>query len=134
MIYLDTHVVLWLYVGEQNKLSDFVQSIIAQEFVLVCSSIVRLELQYLYEIGRITDKPDVIFADLSQRVDLNICKKDFSLIIDRSLAISWTRDVFDRLIVANAMIDQNILLTKDHKILANYANAKWNESIAIGEL
>lgn len=127
MIYLDTHVVLWLYVGEQNKLSDFVQSIIAQEFVLVCSSIVRLELQYLYEIGRITDKPDVIFADLSKRIDLNICKKDFSLIIDQALAISWTRDVFDRLIVANAMIDQSILLTKDHKILANYANAKWNE-------
>lgn len=119
--------VLWLYVGEQNKLSDFVQSIIAQEFVLVCSSIVRLELQYLYEIGRITDKPDVIFADLAQRVDLNICKKDFSLIIDQALTISWTRDVFDRLIVANAAIDQNILLTKDHKILANYANAKWNE-------
>ena len=127
MIYLDTHVVLWLYVGERNKLSDFVQSIIAQDFVLVCSSIIRLELQYLYEIGRITDQPNMIIADLSQRLDLKVCKKDFSLIIDQALAISWTRDVFDRLIVANAMIDQNILLTKDHKILANYANAKWNE-------
>ncbi len=100
--------VLWLYVGERNKLSNFVQSILAQEFVLVCSSIVRLELQYLYEIG-------------------DVCKKDFSLIIDQALAISWTRDVFDLLIVANAMINQNILLTKDQKILANYANAKWNE-------
>ncbi len=118
---------LWLYVREQNKLSDFVQSIIAQEFVLACSPIVKLELQYLYEIGRITDQPNVILADLSQRIDLSICKKDFSLIIDQALAISWTRDVFDRLIVANAMIDQNILLTKDHKILANYAKAKWND-------
>jgi PIN domain nuclease of toxin-antitoxin system len=127
LIYLDTHVVLWLYVGEQNKLSDFVQSVIAQESVLVCSPIVRLELQYLYEIGRITDKPDEIFSDLSQRIDLSICKKDFSLIIDQALGISWTRDVFDRMIVANAMIDQSILLTKDHKILANYANAKWHE-------
>ena len=127
MIYLDTHVVLWLYVGERNKLSDFVRSIIAQEFVLACSPIVRLELQYLYEIGRITDQPNVILADLLERIDLNICKKDFSLIIDQALGISWTRDIFDRLIVANAMIDQNILLTKDYKILANYANAKWND-------
>lgn len=127
MIYLDTHVVLWLYVGERNKLSDFVRSIIAQEFLLACSPIVRLELQYLYEIGRITNQPDVILADLSQRIDLNVCKKDFSLIIDQALGISWTRDVFDRLIVANTMIDQNILLTRDQKILANYANAKWNE-------
>ncbi len=103
------------------------QSIIAQEFLLVCSPIVKLELQYLYEIGRITDQPDVILADLSQRIDLNICKKNFSLIIDQALAISWTRDVFDRLIVANAMIDQNILLTRDQKILTNYVNAKWNE-------
>jgi PIN domain nuclease of toxin-antitoxin system len=39
----------------------------------------------------------------------------------------YVGDVFDRLIVANAMIDQSILLTKDHKILANYVNAKWNE-------
>ena len=119
--------VLWLYVGEQNKLSDFVQSIIAQEFVLACSPIVKLELQYLYEIGRITDQPNAILTDLSQRIDLNICKKDFSLIIAQALGLSWTRDVFDRLIVANAMIDQNILLTKDQKILANYANAKWND-------
>jgi PIN domain nuclease of toxin-antitoxin system len=56
-------VVLWLYVGERNKLSDFVQSVISQEFVLACSPIVQLELQYLYEIGRITDEPDVILAD-----------------------------------------------------------------------
>lgn len=55
--------VLWLYVGERNKLSDFVQSVISQEFVLACSPIVQLELQYLYEIGRITDEPDVILAD-----------------------------------------------------------------------
>ncbi len=118
---------LWLYVGEQNKLSDFVQSVIAQEFLLVCSPIVRLELQYLYEIGRITNKPDEIFSDLSQRIDLSVCKKDFSLIIDKALEIAWTRDAFDRLIVANAMIDQSILLTKDHKILANYVYAKWDE-------
>lgn len=97
MIYLDTHVVLWLYVGERNKLSDFVRSIIAQEFLLACSPIVRLELQYLYEIRRITDQPNVILDDLLERIDLNICKKDFSLIIDQALGISWTRDVFDRL-------------------------------------
>jgi PIN domain nuclease of toxin-antitoxin system len=95
--------------------------------MLVCSPIVRLELQYLYEIGRITAKPDVILADLSQRIGLSICKKDFGSIVNQALAISWTRDVFDRLIVANAMVDQNILLSKDQKILDNYANAKWND-------
>ncbi|WP_408648883.1 type II toxin-antitoxin system VapC family toxin [Tumidithrix elongata] len=103
---------LWLYVGERNKLSEFVQSAIEEESMLVCSSIVRLELQYLYEIGRITDKPDVIFADLSQRIGLSICKKDFGSIVDRALSISWTRDVFDRLIAAFATIRRSKYFTK----------------------
>jgi PIN domain nuclease of toxin-antitoxin system len=43
------------------------------------------------------------------------------------MQITWTRDVFDRLIVANAMVNENILLSKDHKILENYTNARWQE-------
>ncbi len=32
---------------------------------------------------------------------------------------------FDRIIVANAALNNNILLTKDKNILANYDNARW---------
>ena len=85
----------------------------------------KLELQYLYEIGRITDSPDVILTDLADRIGLRLCDKSLIEIINCALAITWTRDVFDRLIAANAMIDQNILISKDHKILANYSYAKW---------
>jgi PIN domain nuclease of toxin-antitoxin system len=41
------------------------------------------------------------------------------------MQITWTRDVFDRLIVANAMVNGNILLSKDHKIRENYIHARW---------
>lgn len=125
MIYLDTHVVVWLYAGLTENLSDVAKSLI-NEHELYISPIVRLELQYLYEIGRIRVSSDVIVNDLSNSIGLNVCQQDFNLIIDRALNISWTRDPFDRLIVSNATINENILLTKDSNILNNYQHSVWN--------
>ncbi len=124
MIYLDTHVVVWLYGGLTDKLTDIAKSFINQDEIYICP-IVRLELQYLYEIERITVSGDTILNDLSSRIGLTICQQDFNSIITQALTINWTRDPFDRLIVANALINQNILITKDNNILANYHNAKW---------
>lgn len=39
------------------------------------SPIVRLELLYLFEIGRINQPADTIVAALSQRVGLSVCSK-----------------------------------------------------------
>jgi len=39
--------------------------------------------------------------------------------------IIWTRDPFDRLIVAHAIKANCNLLTKDEKIRKNYAHAVW---------
>jgi PIN domain nuclease of toxin-antitoxin system len=125
LIYLDTHVVVWLYAGLTENLSDVAKSLI-NEHELYISPIVRLELQYLYEIGRIRVSSDVIVNDLSNSIGLNVCQQDFNLIIDRALNISWTRDPFDRLIVSNATINENILLTKDSNILNNYQHSVWN--------
>jgi PIN domain nuclease of toxin-antitoxin system len=38
---------------------------------------------------------------------------------------AWTRDPFDRLIVANAMADGAPLITADETILANFRDAVW---------
>ena len=107
MIYLDTHVVVWLYSGLADKLSDVAKSLI-NDHELYISVIVRLELQYLYEIERITVESSTIVTDLSSRIGLTICNQDFNLIIDQALGITWTRDPFDRLIVSNAIVNNNI--------------------------
>ena len=65
MIYLDTHVVVWLYSGLTDKLSELAKNLINANEVYI-SAIVRLELQYLYEIERINDEPDAIVRDLSK--------------------------------------------------------------------
>ncbi|BAY67804.1 type II toxin-antitoxin system VapC family toxin [Anabaena sp. FACHB-709] len=124
MIYLDTHVVVWLYSGLTDKLSELAKSLINDNEIYI-SAIVRLELQYLYEIKRITHQPDTIIAELSEQIELQICNKSFNQIISMSLAINWTRDPFDRIITANAQIGNNILLSKDGNILNNYTCAKW---------
>lgn len=74
MIYLDTHVVVWLYSGLTDKLSELAKSLINDNEIYI-SAIVRLELQYLYEIKRITHQPDTIIAELSEQIELQICNK-----------------------------------------------------------
>lgn len=122
MIYLDTHVVVWLYAGKIDNLSEKTKTLIDKNELFI-SPIVRLELQYLYEIQRITVEANDIILNLSDLIGLQICNKNFNTIINGAFKLSWTRDPFDRIIVANASVNQNILVTKDQNILKNYQKA-----------
>lgn len=124
MIYLDTHIVVWLYAGLIEKFSQPVKKLI-NDHELAISPILRLELQYLHEIQRITDGTNTILTDLSDRIGLKICDKNFNAVVSQAMTFSWTRDPFDRLIVANAALNDNILISKDQTILAHYVHARW---------
>ena len=124
MIYLDTHVVVWLYAGNVEMLSEHAKTLINEHEVSI-SQIVRLELQYLFDIQRVTERANEIVFDLSDRIGLRVCDKNLSTIVNAALDLSWTRDPFDRIIVANASVDNDILLTKDQNILKNYEKAIW---------
>jgi PIN domain nuclease of toxin-antitoxin system len=62
---------------------------------------------------------------LENRIGLTISDKDFNTVISRALEISWTRDPFDRIVVANASLDDSILISKDQTIRDNYPSAIW---------
>lgn len=124
MIYLDTHIVAWLYAGLVEKFSQSIRTILNENEILI-SPIVRLELAYLYEIERVIQPAHVIVADLSDRIGLQVCKKDFNAIVSQAIQLTWTREPFDRLIVANAALNDNILISKDQNILENYPHARW---------
>ena len=115
---------MWLYTGQVERLSEQARELINENYLYI-SAIVRLELQYLYEIQRVTDEANEILFDLSDRIGLKICDKSFNTIVSGALELSWTRDPFDRIIVANAALNNSILVTKDQNILGNYENAKW---------
>jgi PIN domain nuclease of toxin-antitoxin system len=114
--------VVWLFAGQIEKLSSRANVLLNENEILI-SPIIRLELQYLLEINRITSPVNDIIAGLSNSIGLKICDKNFNSIINRSMTLNWTRDPFDRVIVANAAIDNNYLLTRDQTILKNYKKA-----------
>jgi PIN domain nuclease of toxin-antitoxin system len=115
---------VWLYAGQLDRFSDELQLLMNEEDLLI-SPIVQLELQYLYEIERITDDAQTILTELAARIGLQICEKRFQAVVREATAVSWTRDPFDRLIVANASLNDDILISKDQAILDNYPHAKW---------
>ena len=124
MIYLDTHIVVWLFAGLLEKFNQSTKTILNENEILI-SPIVRLELEYLYEIERVKEPAHVIVPDLTDRIGLGVCEKDFNSIVSQAIKLTWTRDPFDRLIVANAALNENILISKDQNILEQYTHARW---------
>lgn len=123
--YLDTHLIVWLFMGNKKIISSKVIDIINSS-ELFFSPIVKLELQLLYEIEKLNHDSDEIINDLTSRIALKECEESFSGIISNSIKVYWTRDPFDRLIVSNASLNKSMLLTKDRTILENYDLAVWN--------
>lgn len=125
MIYLDTHIVLWLYHRKGEGLSGRAQQLIEYEPAILISPIILLELDYLHEIGRITLDSAHVFDYLYQRIDLQVCQKSFIDVVRVASQLSWTRDPFDRIITAQSAIDRNTLITKDKTIQDHYEYAVW---------
>lgn len=122
MIYLDTHVVVWLFSGLIEKISPEVLSKLERNELRI-SPMVRLELSFLKEIGRIRYSDTEIIDDLEHSMEVTECPKSFSLISKIATTITWTRDPFDRIIVAQAISNDAHLLTYDKHIQAHYKKA-----------
>ena len=126
MIYLDTHVVLWLREGLVDRLSKTARTLLDENDLLI-SPMVRLELQYLFEIKRCAVAAHVILKELQSQIGLSVCDLPFDVVAAKATEITWTRDPFDRLIVANAVCRGARLLTKDATIRRHTKIAVWNE-------
>ena len=124
MIHLDTHVAAWLYAGALDRIPPPVRRRIDQDAPIV-SPMVELELQYLFEIGRTTAPGREVVADLAMRIGLTRANTAFVDVVERAAGLGWTRDPFDRIIVATAMADGCGLITRDEVIRANFAGGWW---------
>jgi PIN domain nuclease of toxin-antitoxin system len=128
VIYLDTHVVVWLYAALTSKLSNKAIEAIETNQLLI-SPMVQLELQYLKEIDRITANCALIIETLNCSIGLEICDQSFIHTVTEAIDLTWTRDPFDRIIVAQSHARQIPLLTKDQYILQNSPLAFWETDI-----
>lgn len=125
MIFLDTHILVWLYEGLIHKIPKDIQKKL-ETMQLFVSPMVELELNFLYEIKRINVAGLDIIRYLDIHLGLTISRVDFYQIVEEAQQHTWTRDPFDRLIVANASKFQAPLITKDEHILQHYPLAVWN--------
>jgi PIN domain nuclease of toxin-antitoxin system len=66
-----------------------------------------------------------VAAELKRRLGLAIQDRSMEAVVEQSLEIGWTRDVFDRMIVAQATLDGAVLVTTDRTIRKNYPKAVW---------
>jgi PIN domain nuclease of toxin-antitoxin system len=124
-LYFDTHVLVWLYQDGAARLTPASVDAIEKAGQLLISPMVELELTYLHEIGRINCPAQRILDTLRRDIGLETCKQPFASVVGASLPLDWTRDPFDRLIVAQASHWPSPLLTADQAIHQHYSAAIW---------
>jgi PIN domain nuclease of toxin-antitoxin system len=124
LIYLDTHVMAWLYAGRADLLGARARKLIEKEDLGI-SPMVVLELEYLREVDRLAVGGQAILQSLAVQLGVRVCELPFPEVLDCALDQKWTRDPFDRLIVGHAAAAAGVLVTKDTNIRRHYRRAQW---------
>jgi len=119
---LDTHFVLWIVTGA-DRLASFPW--IERYRPWGISPISLLEIQYLAEIGRIQVQNPQFTDALVEDPRFVIDEVPLVPLMRRAIELTWTRDPFDRLIVAQAAVRGAQLVTRDAAIRAHYHRAVW---------
>jgi PIN domain nuclease of toxin-antitoxin system len=123
--YLDTQALVWLAQGSLDDISPKVTRLI-QHADLLYSPIVLLELEFLYEVKRIKQSARDIQRKIEYELGVRLCDLPFPMIAAAALDEKWTRDPFDRLIVANAKANGFAwLISADESIRQHYPRAVW---------
>lgn len=112
-----------MWAGDSRRLAPVRK--VLEASALVISPIVALELQLLFEIGRTTVPGREVVAGLVEKVGLRVASLSFASAAEHAAPLDWTRDPFDRLIVATSIAEGAPLLTRDRTIRANHRAARW---------
>lgn len=122
MIMLDTHIAVAFYDGRRAGLSVRTQRLVDQAPALV-SPIVLLEMEVLHEIGRLRTSAAEIAKHLKEHLDIQVAGERFADVARAALDFGFTRDPFDRLIVAHASLLKARLVTHDGLLQQHYPHA-----------
>ena len=121
---IDTHVAVWLYQGEIERFSAAAVAALESGQIVIPGT-AFLELEFLHEIGRIQKGAHAIVRDLRRRIGLGFSEATQAAVAEQAIAETWTRDPFDRAIVAEARLLDLPLVTKDRNIRRRYDRAVW---------
>jgi PIN domain nuclease of toxin-antitoxin system len=124
VIFLDTHAIVFLF-ADQSKIPSEVWGCLDND-ELFYSPMARLELDFLFEIGRLHEDPRSLLSVLQRDYFLTVDESGWFRAAEAASTLNWTRDPFDRLITAQALIRGAPLLTRDKNIRGHYRHAFWD--------
>lgn len=124
LAFLDTHIVIWLYDALTDRFSRKAVRIINSNEIFI-SPFVILEIEYLFEAKKIKVKPSPVVASLVNSIGLKVSETPLSKIIEVAVTLDWTRDPFDRMLVAEAYIHNAYFISRDEDIRRNYPLVIW---------
>lgn len=85
-----------------------------------------LELEYLNELGKTKFRAGDLLKKVEYETKLRLCDLPLSTIASAALDEKWTRDPFDRLIVANAKANGFAwLISADEQMRKHYPRTVW---------
>jgi PIN domain nuclease of toxin-antitoxin system len=123
--YLDTNVVVWLSGGKRDRLTKEALQLVNRADLLL-SPMAFFELEILYELKRTRLPARDLFEKVAHETGLRLCDLPFSTVASAALVEGWTRDPFDRMIVAQAKAKGFAwLVTSDQQIPKHYPRAVW---------
>ncbi len=124
IVFIDTNVIVRLYNGDLDLISVKAKKTIDNNEIYI-SPMVMLELEYLYEINKVTENSRNVVDYLIEKINIKIDECDFNDIIKYALSENWTRGPFDRIIVAHAKMRNGYLVSADREIKQRYKKTIW---------
>lgn len=123
--YFDTNALIWLSDGSLSGLSPKIDRLL-EEAELLFSPMALLEVEYLYEIKRSKRSARDIQNKVEGEMGVRLCDLSWTAVASAALDEKWTRDPFDRLIVANAKVNGFAwLISADEKMREHYPRTVW---------
>lgn len=116
---LDTHVAVALYEGRTSGLGPAARRAIDRDAASISPAVV-LEIELLHEIGRLRVGGAAIARHLGERLAISVAGERFADVAVQALAFGFTRDPFDRLILAHAALLRAPLVTRDESLRRHY--------------
>lgn len=111
---LDTHFLIWLITGS-SRLKVFPWLEGYRPWTL--SPVSLLELKFLAEVGRLQLEAEAFMTNIKSDSRFQLDDIPLHSLVVHALALEWTRDPFDRLLVAHSLARRTPLCTVDRNIL-----------------
>ncbi len=122
MILLDTNALLWLHRGDSRA-----AALTGRGARLYASPASMLELQFLCESGRLRLRRGASIAQLIHDEHWVLDDPSSAAWFEKATEVGWTRDPFDRLLVAHARLRKWRLATGDRGLIERLAAAECVE-------